>query len=38
VSYEGPDIKEKRVVIDAEYVKGKLTAILQKEDLSKFIL
>ncbi len=38
VSYEGPDMKEKRVVIDGAYVQGKLGAILQKEDLSKFIL
>jgi len=38
VSYEGPDMKEKRVVIDAAYVQGKLGAILLKEDLSKFIL
>jgi ATP-dependent HslUV protease ATP-binding subunit HslU len=38
ISYEGPDMKEKRVVINADYVQGKLGAILQKEDLSKFIL
>ncbi len=38
VSYEGPDLKEKRIVIDAKYVRDKISAILQKEDLSKFIL
>jgi ATP-dependent HslUV protease ATP-binding subunit HslU len=38
ISYEGPDLKEKHVTIDAAYVQGKIGAILQKEDLSKFIL
>jgi ATP-dependent HslUV protease ATP-binding subunit HslU len=38
ISYEGPDSPDKRVVIDAPYVKARLDQILQKEDLSKFIL
>ncbi len=38
ISFEGPDMKEKQVRIDSAYVNGKLGAILQKEDLSKFIL
>jgi ATP-dependent HslUV protease ATP-binding subunit HslU len=38
VSFEGPDLAEKRVVIDGAYVRGRLTEIMQKEDLSKFIL
>jgi ATP-dependent HslUV protease ATP-binding subunit HslU len=38
VSFDGPDAAEKRVVIDGGYVRGKLEAILQREDLSKFIL
>ncbi len=38
VSYDGPDLENKRVVIDAGYVRGRLTEVLQKEDLSKFIL
>src|SRR5438132_5514112 len=38
VSFEGPDLQDKRVVIDAAYVRGRLDAILQKEDLTKFIL
>jgi ATP-dependent HslUV protease ATP-binding subunit HslU len=38
VSYDGPDLPEKRVVIDGVYVRDRLISILQKEDLSKFIL
>src|SRR5262245_5234931 len=38
VSYEGPDLPNKRVVIDSKKVRGQLDDILQKEDLSKFIL
>ena len=38
VSFEGPDLNKKRVRIDGAYVRGRLTEILQKEDLSKFIL
>jgi ATP-dependent HslUV protease ATP-binding subunit HslU len=38
VSYDGPDLADKRVVIDGKYVREKLGAILQREDLSKFIL
>src|SRR5438034_2124636 len=38
VSYEGPDLPEKRVVVDANYVRQRLDQIMQKEDLSKFIL
>jgi ATP-dependent HslUV protease ATP-binding subunit HslU len=38
VSFEGPDLPDKKVVIDADYVQGKLRSILQREDLSKFIL
>jgi ATP-dependent HslUV protease ATP-binding subunit HslU len=38
VSYDGPDLPEKRVVVDAAYVRGRLDTILQKEDLSRFIL
>jgi ATP-dependent HslUV protease ATP-binding subunit HslU len=38
VSYEGPDLPEKRVVIDGKFVRDKLGTILQREDLSKFIL
>jgi ATP-dependent HslUV protease ATP-binding subunit HslU len=38
VSFEGPDLPNKRVKIDGQYVRGRLTEILKKEDLSKFIL
>jgi ATP-dependent HslUV protease ATP-binding subunit HslU len=38
VSFEGPDLADKHVVIDGKYVRGRLTEILQTEDLSKFIL
>ena len=38
ISYEGPDLPDKRVVIDGAYVRGRLAEVLQKEDLSKFIL
>jgi ATP-dependent HslUV protease ATP-binding subunit HslU len=38
VSFDGPDLPTKRVTIDGKYVRGRLTEILEKEDLSKFIL
>jgi ATP-dependent HslUV protease ATP-binding subunit HslU len=38
ISFQGPDLPDKRVVIDGAYVRGRLTEILEKEDLSKFIL
>ncbi len=38
VSYNAPDLENKRVVIDGAYVRERLGAILEKEDLTKFIL
>ncbi len=38
ISYEGPDLPNKRVTIDGAYVRGRLAEIMEKEDLSKFIL
>jgi ATP-dependent HslUV protease ATP-binding subunit HslU len=38
ISFEGPDLKKKHVRIDGKYVHGQLAEIMQKEDLSKFIL
>jgi ATP-dependent HslUV protease ATP-binding subunit HslU len=38
VSFDGPDLEDKHVVVDGAYVRGRLIAILEKEDLSKFIL
>jgi len=38
VSFDGPDLKNKQVKDDAAYVRGRLADVLEKEDLSKFIL
>jgi ATP-dependent HslUV protease ATP-binding subunit HslU len=38
VSFDGPDLKNKHVKVDAAYVRGHLADVLEKEDLSKFIL
>jgi ATP-dependent HslUV protease ATP-binding subunit HslU len=38
ICYEAPEIDKKKVVVDAKYVRGRLEGILQKEDLSRFIL
>jgi ATP-dependent HslUV protease ATP-binding subunit HslU len=38
VSFEGPDLIEKRVVIDGGIVREKIGAITKREDLSKYIL
>jgi len=38
VSFDAPDRKQTRVVIDALYVQQRLKAIAEDEDLSKFIL
>jgi ATP-dependent HslUV protease ATP-binding subunit HslU len=38
VSFDGPDLKDKHVVIDGNYVRERLGSILEKEDLSKYIL
>ncbi len=38
ISFEGPDRKEKHVRIDGSYVRERLREILQKEDLTRFIL
>jgi ATP-dependent HslUV protease ATP-binding subunit HslU len=38
ISYEGPDRTDKRVVIDGDFVRGRLQSILEQEDLAKFIL
>ncbi|MEZ4524656.1 MAG: ATP-dependent protease ATPase subunit HslU [Desulfobacterales bacterium] len=36
--YKAPDLDEKRIVIDREYVRKKLSAIKSSEDLSRYIL
>ena len=38
VSFDGPDRPDKHVRIDGAYVRDRLGEVLQKEDLSKFIL
>ncbi|HEY8504109.1 MAG TPA: ATP-dependent protease ATPase subunit HslU, partial [Gemmataceae bacterium] len=38
VSFEGPDLPDKRVVIDGPYVRERIEPILHREDVSKFIL
>jgi ATP-dependent HslUV protease ATP-binding subunit HslU len=38
VSFEAPDIDRRRIAIDAAYVRSRLAGILEKEDLTKFIL
>ena len=38
VSFEAPELKEKKVVIDAAYVKQHLADVIKDEDLSRYIL
>ncbi|HTU93834.1 MAG TPA: ATP-dependent protease ATPase subunit HslU [Gemmataceae bacterium] len=38
ISFDGPDRTDKKVCIDAAYVRQRLHDILQKEDLTRFIL
>jgi ATP-dependent HslUV protease ATP-binding subunit HslU len=38
ISFNAPDMEDKNVVIDAQYVKEKLSNIVEDEDLSRYIL
>ncbi len=38
ISFDAPDMAERRVVIDGAQVRSKLDDVLKREDLSKFIL
>src|SRR5262245_11270870 len=38
VSFDAPDLPDKHVRVDGEYVRKRLDSILQKEDLSRYIL
>ncbi|MFQ5684081.1 MAG: ATP-dependent protease ATPase subunit HslU [Candidatus Binatia bacterium] len=38
ISYVAPEMQEKEVVIDAQYVRDRLTPIVKDEDLSRYIL
>jgi ATP-dependent HslUV protease ATP-binding subunit HslU len=38
ISFEGPDLREKSIIIDAAYVEQMLASIVKNEDLSRYIL
>ncbi|MCP2605204.1 ATP-dependent protease ATPase subunit HslU [Candidatus Aminicenantes bacterium AH-873-B07] len=38
ISFEAPDLSEKKIIIDRKYVREKLQEILKDQDLQKFIL
>ena len=38
ISFEGPDLREKSITIDAAYVDKMLESIVKNEDLSRYIL
>ncbi|MBI4209553.1 MAG: ATP-dependent protease ATPase subunit HslU [Deltaproteobacteria bacterium] len=38
ISFEAPEMKEKKIRIDAEYVKERLMPLVKDEDLSRYIL
>ena len=38
VAYEAPDVDEKNIVIDKDFVAGKLHDVVQNVDLSHYIL
>ena len=38
ISFNAPDLNEKDIVIDAEYVRGKLSDFVKDEDMSRYIL
>ena len=38
ISFEGPDLRDKHITIDAAYVDRMLAAIVKNEDLSRYIL
>ncbi|MCD6153473.1 MAG: ATP-dependent protease ATPase subunit HslU [Syntrophobacterales bacterium] len=38
ISFDAPDMNEKKVVIDAKYVEEKLEDIVEDEDLSRYVL
>src|SRR5215831_3309361 len=38
ISFEGPDLKDKRQIVDADYVRKMLADIVKNEDLSRYIL
>src|SRR5688572_1900126 len=38
ISFDAPDLREKRITITADYVRERLSEVVKDEDLSKFIL
>jgi ATP-dependent HslUV protease ATP-binding subunit HslU len=38
ISFEASDLTDKKITIDASYVRQRLTDVVKDEDLSKFIL
>ena len=38
ISFAAPDVEEKKLVVDAKYVREKLDALVKDEDLSRYIL
>ena len=38
ISFDAPDMKEDKIVIDANYVKDKIADIVKDRDLSRYIL
>jgi ATP-dependent HslUV protease ATP-binding subunit HslU len=38
ISFEAPDMQEKKIIIDAKHVEEKLNDIIEDEDLSRYIL
>ena len=38
ISFEAPDLEDKAIVVDAEYVNGQLSDIVKDEDLSRYVL
>jgi ATP-dependent HslUV protease ATP-binding subunit HslU len=38
ISFEAPDLQEKEVIVDADYVRATLTDIVKDQDLSRYIL
>jgi ATP-dependent HslUV protease ATP-binding subunit HslU len=38
ISFEGPDLKKKKITIDAVYVRKQLSSIVKNQDLSRYIL
>ena len=38
ISYQLPDVEDKNIVIDAEYVRGKFSEAIRQDDIDRFIL